>query len=90
MQKTDIYFDKGTLVLKQVPKYVNNQFSGVKWDRRTLTYWAPAYAYREIMLELREQKVTYQDYARQFIAKEFTLKEPLTPRSYQLEAMDAW
>ena len=90
MQKTDIYFDKGTLVLKQVPNHVSNRLSGVKWDRRTLTYRAPAYAYREIVLELREQKVAYQDYARQFTAEEFTLKEPITPRPYQLEAMDAW
>ena len=90
MQKTDIYFDKGTLVLKQAPKHVGNRLSGVKWDRRTLTYRPPAYAYREIVLELRTQKVAYQDYACQFIAEEFTLKEPITPRSYQLEAMDTW
>ena len=90
MQKTEIYFDKGTLVLKKVPKQVCNRLAGAKWDRRPLTYRAPAYCYRRIVLQLRKHHIPYADYARQFAAEKFLLKESVTPRPYQQAAMDAW
>ncbi|MCZ6681094.1 MAG: DEAD/DEAH box helicase family protein [Candidatus Poribacteria bacterium] len=90
MQKTEIYFDKGTLVLKKVPEQMRYQLAGMKWDARTLTYRAPAYDYRQIVLQLRKHHIPYQDFARQFSPQEFPFKESITPHPYQQEAIDAW
>ena len=90
MQKTELYFDKGTLVLKKVPQQMCQRLAGVRWDKRTLTYRAPAYYYRRIVLQLRKHHIPYADYARQFTAEAFPLKEPIMPRPYQQEAIEAW
>ena len=88
--KIELYFDKGTLVLKNVPETLKDRLPGVKWDGRTRTFRAPAHFYRDIILELRDRKISYEDAARQFEPQEFPLKNMIIPRYYQQEAVDAW
>ena len=86
---TEIYFDKGTLVLKNLPETLR-QASSIKWDELSRTHRAPAHLYREIMLLLHRQKLPYRDEARQFEAHDFPLQERIIPRAYQQEALAAW
>ncbi len=85
-----MYFDKGTLLLKHLPKEAQPTLAGVQWDDRTQSYRAPAHHYRNIVLTLRGQKFPYKDHARQFQPHTFPIQETLTPRPYQQEALESW
>ena len=85
-----INFDKGTLVLQDVPEALQTQLPDLRWDERTLTFRAPAYHYRGIVSHLRAHDISYQDMARQFTGESFKLQKEMLPHSYQTEAMDAW
>lgn len=90
MQTIEIYFDKGTLVLKNMSEAALKHLGGVKWDQRTRIHRAPAYFYRNIVLTLRKHQIAYSDHARQFNPMDFSFKETITPRPYQEAAMKAW
>ena len=83
-------FDKGTLILQNIPETLQSHLPDILWDERTLTYRAPAYRYRQIISQLRAHDVPYQDTAREFTAKEFANQKPVEPYHYQSEAIDAW
>ncbi len=83
-------FDKGTLILQDVPDTLQLQLPDMLWDERTLTFRAPAYRYRHIISQLRAHDVPYTDSARQFTVKHFTNQRHVSPYSYQSEAVDAW
>ena len=85
-----INFDKGTLVLQDVPEILLTQLPDLRWDERTLTFRAPAYRYRAIVSHLRAHDIAYKDMARQFTEESFKLHKEMLPHSYQTEAMDAW
>ena len=85
-----INFDKGTLVLQDVPKPLQTQLPDLRWDARTLTFRAPAYHYRDIVSHLRAHDISYKDMARQFTDESFKLQKGMLPHSYQTEAIDAW
>ncbi|MDE0084272.1 MAG: ATP-dependent helicase, partial [Candidatus Poribacteria bacterium] len=85
-----INFDKGTLILQDVPEDVQPHLPDIRWDERTLTFRAPAYRYRHIVSQLRAHDIPYQDTARQFTVESFTHQKLLTPYPYQTEAIDAW
>ncbi len=90
MQPTEIFFDKGTLILKHLPEDRAGALPGVRWDQRTRCYRAPGYHYRDIVLTLRAKQIPYNDLARQFAPVKFTRKAPLTARDYQSAAVAAW
>ena len=90
MTPLKIGFDKGTLILQNVPKTIQPNLPDMLWDERTLTFRAPAYRYRHIVSQLRAHDIPYTDSARQFTIKEFTNKKKVTPYPYQTEAIDAW
>ncbi|MXV77446.1 DEAD/DEAH box helicase [Candidatus Poribacteria bacterium] len=90
MDTLKIDFDKGTLILQNVPKTIQPNLPDMLWDERTLTFRAPAYRYRHIVSQLRAHDIPYTDSARQFTIKEFTNKKKVTPYPYQTEAIDAW
>ena len=90
MTPLKIGFDKGTLILQNVPKTIQPNLPDMLWDERTLTFRAPAYRYRHIVSQLRAHDIPYTDSARQFTIKEFTNKKKGTPYPYQTEAIDAW
>ena len=85
-----ISFDKGTLILQNVPETVQSELPNLQWDERTLTFRAPAYRYRRIVSQLRAHDIPYQDTARQFTSELFTLQKEMSPYAYQTEAIDAW
>ena len=85
-----IDFDKGTLILQNVPEALQPELPDLRWDERTLTFRAPAYRYRHIISQLRAHNIPYQDTARQFRTEPFTLQKQMTPYPYQTESIDAW
>ena len=85
-----IDFDKGTLILQNVPESLQARLPDLRWDERTLTFRAPAYRYRHIVSQLRAHDITYQDTARQFTVESFTHQKTMSPYPYQTEAIDAW
>jgi len=90
MEQITIDFDKGTLILQNVPEEIHAQLPDIRWDERTLTYRAPAYRYRHIVTHLRAHNFPYNDSARQFTVQTFQSQKSLTPYPYQSEAIDAW
>lgn len=90
MAPLKIDFDKGTLILQNVPDALQSQLPHIRWDERTLTHRAPAYRYRQIVSQLRAHETPYTDSARQFTITPFTNQKSLTPYPYQAEAIDAW
>ncbi len=90
MEQITIDFDKGTLILQNVPEEIQSQLPDIRWDERTLTYRAPAYRYRHIVTHLRAHNTPYNDSARQFTVKNFSSQKSLSPYPYQSEAIDAW
>lgn len=90
MDTLRIDFDKGTLILQNVPDDVQPKLPDIVWDERTLTFRAPAYRYRHIVSQLRAHDIPYTDLARQFTVKDFTNQKAVTPYPYQTEAIDAW
>lgn len=90
MEQTTIDFDKGTLILQNVPEEIQSHLPDILWDKRTLTYRAPAYRYRHIVSQLRAHNIPYTDSARQFTVKTFSNQNSLTPYPYQSEAIDTW
>ena len=87
---THLEFDRGTLVVKDPPAALLEAHSHIKWDERTQVYRTPAFLYREVALFLHRGKYPFQDSAKNFETQAFSLKTPLTPRSYQAEALAAW
>lgn len=85
-----IDFDKGTLILQNVPEELQSQIPDILWDERTLTFRAPAYHYRHIISQLRAHNIPYNDTARKFTVKSFTNHKTVSPYPYQSEAIDAW
>ena len=90
MTPLKIDFDKGTLVLQNVPETLETRLPDLRWDDRTLTFRAPAYRYRHIVSQLRAHDISYQDTARQFTVESFTHQQTMSPYPYQTEAIDAW
>ena len=90
MAPLKIDFDKGTLILQNVPEELQSQLPDIRWDERTLTHRAPAYRYRHIVSQLRAHDIPYNDTARQFTVKTFTNQKSVSPYPYQSEAVDAW
>jgi superfamily II DNA or RNA helicase len=60
------------------------------YDRRTEQWRAPAKAYREAALGLREAGVEFHDAAARFERLELESRVALEPRPYQKEALTAW
>jgi len=90
LKKLVLKFDKGTLILDQLTPEALGHLDQVRWDGRVRQFRAPAHAYRDIVLTLRDKGIPYQDEARLFQPLPLPLKEPIHPRPYQKEAAEAW
>lgn len=86
----ELFYDKGTLLVKNISAEQAKCFSFLKWDARVSTYRAIAYHYRSLVLQLREKKLPYQDFAKEFAPQEFVLQKTIEPRTYQAQALAAW
>ena len=60
------------------------------WDGRTEQWRAPAGAYRETVLALRESGTSYKDHAARFEKLSLESRVAMEPRPYQREALAAW
>jgi superfamily II DNA or RNA helicase len=60
------------------------------WDGRTEQWRAPAGAYRETVLTLRESGTPYKDHAARFEKLSLESRVAMEPRPYQREALAAW
>ncbi len=90
MATIEIRFDKGTLVLAHLERDYATRLPQVKWDGRTRNFRAPAYRYREIILQLRRDSKPYLDKARTWAPCKFPLQEEIAARDYQQAALKAW
>lgn len=82
-------FESGTLILEGAGENEAVPQAFV-WDARTRHYRAPAYKYREIIIELIRTKTPYEDFAKKYQEFDFKQKIPLKPRPYQTEAIENW
>jgi len=62
----------------------------VVYDERVQAFRAQAHHYAPIILALREKGAAHEDFAKGFEPLDLKLVTPLTPRSYQTEALAAW
>jgi superfamily II DNA or RNA helicase len=60
------------------------------WDSRTEQWRAPAGAYRQTIMKLREAGVPHRDGASAFTRLSLEARVALEPRPYQTEALRAW
>lgn len=90
MPPTLLSFDKGTLLLKQVPDSLLAASPSIQWDPRVNLFRAPAIAYRNIVLALHQQGLPFDDQAKAFQPIHFPRKQPIALRPYQEDAAQAW
>ncbi|MDQ3966407.1 MAG: DEAD/DEAH box helicase family protein, partial [Actinomycetota bacterium] len=84
----ELSYESGTLL-------ATGAFSGMPpepfvWDKRTEQWRAPAGAYRETVLELRDSGAPYKDHAARFEKLSLESRVAMEPRPYQREALNAW
>ncbi len=85
-----LIFDRGTLVLEGAPAHLPTKPAELLWDERTKVWRAPAHAYRDLVLSLRDQGITATDEARAYGPLPLALTVPISPREHQALALRAW
>ena len=90
MTPVELFFDRGTLLLKNLPKALQKIFTQLEWDDRVLLYRAPAHRYYDIVLYLYKENIPFLDNARNFEPTCFHLAQRIAPRNYQQEALNHW
>lgn len=84
----ELYYDSGTLIATgNASERLPEPFV---WDTRTRQWRAPAGAYREVVLRLRDSETTHVDHAAAFDRLSLESRISLEPRPYQQEALVAW
>ena len=90
MVPIELFFDRGTIILKNLPTTLRKTFSQLQWDERILSYRAPANKYYDIALYLYKEGIPFLDNAKQFEPTRLRLSQRITPRNYQQQALDHW
>ena len=82
-------FEAGTLILEDAEEndFIPNAFV---WDERTKQFRAPAYKYRDVIIDFVRSKTVYEDEAKKYNNFDFAQKIPLKPRPYQNESIENW
>ncbi|HZC84467.1 MAG TPA: DEAD/DEAH box helicase family protein, partial [Rubrobacter sp.] len=83
----ELFYEAGTLVATGAHSGLPEPFV---WDGRTRQWRAPASAYREMVLNLREQGIPHEDRASAFQKIPLESRVAMEPRPYQKEALGAW
>ena len=84
----ELFYESGTLIATGAsPSGLPEPFV---WDGRTHQWRAPASAYRETVLRLREAGVSHEDRAAAFERLSLESRVAMEPRPYQREALAAW
>jgi superfamily II DNA or RNA helicase len=81
-------FDRGTLLLDGFP--AEELPNGCVHDPRVGMWRASADRYFDLVLQLHQARIPYEDEARDYGALDRTHQSECTPRDYQLEAVSAW
>lgn len=84
-----LLYEAGTLLANGLPD-AERPPDPFLWDSRTREWRAPANAYREVSLKLREADVPYKDEAAAFEKLALESRVAMEPRPYQREALAAW
>ncbi|RYZ60454.1 MAG: DEAD/DEAH box helicase [Proteobacteria bacterium] len=87
---TTLKFELGTLVLDPPQSSLGEALPGFQFDTRTKAWRAPAYYYRDIILEALRTKMDLVDKARDYQALPVDLKQTIVPRDHQDKALSAW
>jgi superfamily II DNA or RNA helicase len=82
-------FESGTLVLENASETAKVPKAFI-WDTRTRQFRAPAYKYREVFTEFYLSNTKVEDIAKNYANFDFKQKFHLTPRPYQIKAINAW
>jgi superfamily II DNA or RNA helicase len=83
-------FDQGTLVVSGATPEQLAALPGVQFDARSNAYRAEARRYRNIVEQLRHQRVAYRDDARAFEPTPWPLRTSREPFPHQTEALETW
>ena len=83
----ELLYESGTLVATGASSSLPGPFV---WDGRTRQWRAPAGAYREVVLSLRESATPHADHAAAFEKVHLESRVAMEPRPYQREALAAW
>ena len=90
MSSTTLKFEMGTLVIDPPQSDLGEILPGFQFDGRTKSWRAPAYYYREVILEALKENLSLIDQARIYQAIPVALKETIVPREHQDRALEAW
>ncbi len=85
----EIYYDRGTLKITGV-KDDNELIDGCKWDERENVYRLEAIQYSNLIEHFVENKIPYEDHAREYKELNVELNVRQEPFPYQKEALKAW
>src|ERR687890_57680 len=83
----ELFYEAGTLVATGASSGLLVPFV---WEGRPRQWRAPASAYREMVLSLREQGIPHEDRASAFQKIPLESRVAMEPRPYQKEALGAW
>ena len=90
MSELRLSFEGGTVCLDGLPADGAHSPPACVWDERTHVHRAPAVAYAELVLWLRDQGLDYADEARDYVKLAPAAIERQPPFPYQREALAAW
>ena len=84
-----LLFEAGTLILEDAEEkdFIPKSFV---WDERTKQFRAPAYKYRDVIIDFIRSKTAYEDEAKKYHNFDFAQNIPLKPRPYQSESIENW
>lgn len=82
-------FESGTLILENA-RETDAVPEAFLWDSRTKNFRAPAYQYRNIIIDLIRHKIPYEDLAKKYAEFDFKQKFRLEPRPFQSESIAKW
>jgi superfamily II DNA or RNA helicase len=86
----NIHFSQGTLIIEGNSELTSAISQLIKYDERVKQYRAPAYHYSQIILTLRKENISHNDYAKAFSPVNINLNTVLTPRKHQTTALNKW
>ncbi|MEZ4741468.1 MAG: DEAD/DEAH box helicase family protein [Bdellovibrionota bacterium] len=86
----NLSFDRGTLLLEGSKNLSSSQLPQFKFDERVKSYRALASEYREVILHLIQEKIKFNDQAKNYTPIDSTLVQSITPRHHQEKALEAW
>lgn len=82
-------FESGTLILENANESDSVPQAFV-WDVRTKQFRAPAYLYRQVILDFLRTKTEFEDLAKNYSSFKFKQKFHIKPRHYQTDSIEAW